>query len=68
MTADPEMIIQYNKDLVQKIFEQKEKLHRDLARMPIEEKIKILIELQKMSLTIRPRQGKNDRRIVWMPA
>jgi hypothetical protein len=65
MAVDPDKIIQYNKDLVQKIFEQKEKLHLDRARLPIEEKIKILIELQKMSLTIRPKQDESDRRVVW---
>ena len=65
MANDPDKIFQYNKDLVQKIFKQKEEFHLDRARLPIEEKIKILIELQKIALTIRPRHGDDDRRMVW---
>ena len=57
--------IQYNKEIVQNIFCQKEEYHRSIARLPIEEKVKILIELQKMALTIRPRQNNNDNRMVW---
>jgi hypothetical protein len=62
---DPDDIIRYDKKLVKSIFRQKEKFHHAQASLPIEEKIKILIELQKISLTIRPRHGENDRRIVW---
>jgi hypothetical protein len=52
-------------DLVAGIFRKKEEFHRRQARLPIEEKIRILIELQKISLTIRPRRGRDDRRMVW---
>jgi hypothetical protein len=53
------------KEIIQNIFRQKEEYHRAQARLPIEEKIKILVELQKMSLTIRPKQGEADKRIIW---
>lgn len=65
MVADPEMPIQYNKNIVQDIFRKKEEYHLAQARLPIEEKVKILIELQKMSLTIRPKQNETDKRLVW---
>jgi hypothetical protein len=31
----------------------------------IEEKVKILIELQKMALMVRPKQNEGDTRLVW---
>ncbi len=65
MAANPDGYIQYNKEIVENIFRQKEEYHRAQARLPIEEKVKILVELQKMSLTIRPKQGEADNRIVW---
>lgn len=65
MAADPEEFIQYNKNMVQEIFRKKEEYHLAQARLPIEEKVKILIELQKMSLTIRPKQNETDKRLVW---
>lgn len=65
MVANPEIFIQYNKNIVQDIFRKKEEYHLAQARLPIEEKIKILIELQKMSLTIRPKQNETDKRFVW---
>ena len=65
MVANPERFIQYNKDIVQDIFRKKEEYHIAQARLPIEEKVKILVELQKMSLTIRPKQTETDKRLVW---
>jgi hypothetical protein len=65
MVADPESFIQYNKNIVKNIFRTKEEYHLDQARLPIEEKIKILIELQKISLTIRPKRNETDKRLVW---
>jgi hypothetical protein len=65
MAANPERFIQYNKKIVQDIFRKKEEYHRAQARLPIEEKLKILIELQKISLTIRPKQNETDKRLVW---
>jgi len=65
MDTGPDSYIKYNKEIVQNIFRQKEEYHRSRARLPIEEKIKILVDLQKMSLMIRPKKSKDDKRIVW---
>jgi hypothetical protein len=65
MAANPESFIQYNKNIVQDIFRKKEEYHVAQARLPIEEKVRILIELQKMALTIRPKQNETDKRLVW---
>ena len=58
-------ILQYNKEVVSDIFKSKKNFHLKQARLGIEEKIKILVELQKITLTIRPKQGREDRRTVW---
>jgi hypothetical protein len=65
MADNPDSYIQYNKELVHKIFRQKETFHHAQARLPIEEKVRILVELQKIALTIRPKHGENDTRVVW---
>jgi hypothetical protein len=65
LAAKPDSYIQFNKEIVRNIFKQKEKYHLAQARLPIEEKVKILVELQKMALTVRPKQGEDDKRIVW---
>ena len=52
-------------DEVQKIFKAKEQFHKDRAKLPIEEKIKILVELQKLAIEI-PTASKESRfRMVW---
>lgn len=48
---------------VQKIFESKIDFHRSKARLPIEEKIKILIVLQKIGKIANPEQTKDKK--VW---
>ena len=65
MASNPDDVYQYHADIVKRIFENKERFHRQQARLPIEEKIKILIELQKISLTLRPNRGSGDTRVVW---
>jgi hypothetical protein len=65
MVNNPESFIQYNNDIVKEIFRKKKEYHLAQARLSIEEKVKILIELQKMSLTIRPKQGEKDKGLVW---
>lgn len=48
------------------IFDRIREFHRRQARLPIEEKIRILIELQKIVLTARPDlQSDGRRRQVW---
>jgi hypothetical protein len=65
MAANSEGYIQHNKKIIRKIFRQKEEFHKSRARLPIEEKIKMLIELQKIALTVRPKRDENDKRMVW---
>jgi hypothetical protein len=50
---------------IHKIFKAKEQFHRERARLPIEEKIKILVELQKLAIAV-PTASKEDRfKRVW---
>ena len=50
---------------VTKIFAAKEQFHKERANLPIEEKIRILVELQKLAIKI-PTVSKEDRfRMVW---
>ncbi len=65
MANKPGAIITYNRKIVQKIFNQKRKFHLRQARLPVEEKIKILVELQKISLAIHPKKSRRDKRVVW---
>jgi hypothetical protein len=53
------------RDEVQKLFKAKEQFHRERARLPFEEKIKILVELQKLAIDI-PTASKEKRfKRVW---
>jgi len=36
-----------------------------MALLPIEEKVRILVQLQTIALQARPAKGPNDRRMVW---
>jgi len=65
MAANTKEHIQYTSKMVRKIFRKKEEFHTSRARLPIEEKIKMLIELQKIALTVRPKRGEDDQRMVW---
>lgn len=58
-------VIQYNKEIVEKIFESKAARRKELASLPIEEKIKILVEMQKIVLGIRKKVDPDDTRQVW---
>jgi hypothetical protein len=46
-----------NKKTIDTIFEAKQKRREYLAKLPIEEKIKILVELQKMAVPILKARG-----------
>jgi hypothetical protein len=48
---------------VQNIFDSKKEFHIKQAKLPIEEKIKILIELQKLGKIVNPEKTKDKR--VW---
>jgi hypothetical protein len=65
MVSDRNNVIQYHKELIADIFKKKDEFHRKQSRLPIQEKIRILIELQKISLTIKPKCGPDDKRMVW---
>jgi hypothetical protein len=65
MQDPPDKIFKYNEDLTKKVFSAKEDLHRELAKLPVEEKIRILVKLQKIALTIKPVTGPDDTRTVW---
>lgn len=45
------------------LFKKKEEFHKEQAKLPFEEKIKILVNLQKIANTIRRPQGKEQ--MVW---
>ena len=47
----------------EKFFRENEKFHEDRARLPFEEKVKILVELQKIAAGIRPEMKKSVWRI-----
>lgn len=50
---------------ISEIFLRKKVFHQDRSRLPIEEKVKILIELQKIAIAIHPQSGSNAKRTVW---
>lgn len=52
------------KNIVDKIWKSKEEYHQSLAKLPIEEKIKLAVEIQKWIVEANP---KSDKRIkyVW---
>jgi hypothetical protein len=45
----------------EEFFRESEKFHENRAKLPFEEKIKILVELQKIAASIRPEKKK----LVW---
>lgn len=65
MTRDNDKIIKYNRNIVQRIFKNKVSFHREQACLPIEEKIRILVELQEIVLKTRPVIDPMDNRRVW---
>lgn len=52
-------------ELASEIFESKKEFHRNQAKLPIEEKIKILVELQKIVVKTKERKKDDGLRIVW---
>ncbi len=65
MTNSSGNVIEYNRAIVQRIFDSKKSFHQKQARMPIEKKIKILIELQKIVLKTRQAVDSLDNKRVW---
>ena len=52
--------------ITEQIFERKKKFHHSQSKLPIEKKIRILVELQKIALEIagKTKYGKSKR--IWM--
>ncbi|MFZ1320715.1 MAG: hypothetical protein WAT71_04090 [Ignavibacteria bacterium] len=48
---------------IENIFKSKKDYHKDKSKLPIEEKIKILVKLQKMAIKANP--VKNSNKQVW---
>ncbi|MBI5299870.1 MAG: hypothetical protein HY877_06220 [Deltaproteobacteria bacterium] len=46
-----------NKKTIQNIFQAKKQRRRELANLPIEEKVKILVQLQKIAIPILSARG-----------
>ena len=46
------------------MFDYKKSFHKKQAQLPIEEKVRQMIEMQKLELEIRPKK-EHDRRLVW---
>ena len=47
------------------LFRKKRRFRKDLAKLPIEEKMKILVELQKIVIETKKGQAEEDARGVW---
>ncbi|MCG7852529.1 MAG: hypothetical protein MIO92_08410 [Methanosarcinaceae archaeon] len=52
-------------EYAKEIYESKKEFHREMAKLPIEEKIRILIELQKLSLAINHQKSCDELPRVW---
>jgi hypothetical protein len=65
MAENPGDIIKYNVEVVKRIFDNKKNLRRKNTRLPVEEKIRILVRLQETALTLHPNRGGGDTRMVW---
>ncbi len=63
-THNPELF-QFHKNVVEKIFQNKKDFHSYQAQLPIEEKIKNLISLQKIAITIIRQRNPDDPRRPW---
>jgi hypothetical protein len=57
--------IQHHSDFVDRVFEGKKEYHRNAAKLPIEEKVRILVELQKIAVTIKNKDATKENRFVW---
>jgi len=52
-------------EIIQKLFNQKKQFHHNRAKLPIEEKIRILVELQKMAIDIPTPSRKARYKKIW---
>ena len=52
-----------NEDKVKEIFRAKKEFHKEMARLPFEEKIEILIKLQELAVEIMPSKVKRQCKV-----
>ena len=52
-------------EIAHDIFKAKDGFHREQAKLPIEEKVKILVELQKIVLNTQKDSDRDELRKVW---
>jgi len=57
--------IRHHADPVDRVFESKKEYHRNAAKLPIEEKVRILVELQKITVNVRGKDAAKETRRVW---
>jgi len=57
--------IKYHNEFVDRVFEGKKEYHRNAAKLPIEEKVRILVELQKIAVGMKNKDTAKKNRIVW---
>jgi len=65
MKNKPNKIKESPADYAAKIFEAKKDFHKEQAKLPIEEKIKILLELQKIVLKTQKQKPGERLRQIW---
>ena len=51
--------------LLKKIFDNKEKYHLSRAKLPIEEKIKLLVQLQKLAIEVKAQVKLKEQNFIW---
>lgn len=54
-----------SEEFISRLLASKREHRLRMARLPIEEKVCILVQLQTIALQARPPKGPNDRRMVW---
>ena len=54
-----------DKKELEQIFAGKDAYHKEMAMLPIEEKIKILVKLQEIAINARPDDPSGKLRMVW---
>lgn len=63
-TEETRIVIRGSREITRRdLFKKKEEFHREQAKLPFEEKIKILIRLQKIVNSIQ--KGLNKKHIIW---
>jgi len=56
---------QHYSDFVDRVFEGKKEYHRNAAKLSIEEKVRILVELQKIAVAVKSKDATKENRLVW---